>query len=73
MRRDFTYIGDIVEGSYAYWRCRNRWRRASRRLRSSIGNHTSIELETFISELERLSTCDQGVLTCSRATTHDYA
>jgi UDP-glucuronate 4-epimerase len=56
MRRDFTYIDDIVEGvarvvahppssaqgasaPYAIY---------------NIGNHTSVELETFIAELERL-------------------
>src|SRR5205823_602207 len=56
MRRDFTYIDDIVEGVA---------RVVSRPPSSAqggsapyaiynIGNHTSVELETFIAELERL-------------------
>jgi UDP-glucuronate 4-epimerase len=56
MRRDFTYIDDIVEGVVRVL-ARPPAASASIAARSAIyniGNHAAIELETFISELERL-------------------
>ena len=55
MQRDFTYIDDIVEGVV---RVLARPPAAASSVAPSaiynIGNHTAIELEAFISELERL-------------------
>jgi UDP-glucuronate 4-epimerase len=55
MQRDFTYIDDIVEGVV---RVLSRPPQATPEAAPSaiynIGNHTAVELETFISELERL-------------------
>jgi UDP-glucuronate 4-epimerase len=55
MQRDFTYIDDIVEGVV---RVLARPPAATSSVAPSaiynIGNHTAIELEAFISELERL-------------------
>ena len=56
MQRDFTYIDDIVEGVVRVL-SRPPVAAASSVAPSAIyniGNHTAIELETFISELERL-------------------
>ena len=56
MRRDFTYIDDIVEGVVRVL-ARPPVAAASSVAPSAIyniGNHTAIELEAFISELERL-------------------
>jgi UDP-glucuronate 4-epimerase len=56
MQRDFTYIDDIVEGVV---RVLSRppvpaMSSAAPSAIYNIGNHTAVELETFISELERL-------------------
>jgi UDP-glucuronate 4-epimerase len=56
MRRDFTYIDDIVEGVV---RVLSRppvpqSEGAAPSAIYNIGNHTAVELETFIGELERL-------------------
>ncbi|MDQ6917039.1 MAG: NAD-dependent epimerase/dehydratase family protein [Pseudomonadota bacterium] len=55
MRRDFTYVDDIVEGVV---RLLSRPPKASADAAPSaiynIGNHTAVEIETFIGELERL-------------------
>ena len=56
MQRDFTFIDDIVEGVVRVL-SRPPVAAASSVAPSAIyniGNHTAIELETFISELERL-------------------
>ena len=72
MQRDFTYIDDIVEGVV-----RVLARPPARPTASAapyaiynIGNHTAIELETFIGELERLLGRRRSANTCrcSRAT-----
>jgi UDP-glucuronate 4-epimerase len=56
MRRDFTYVDDIVEGVV---RVLTRPPAANEHERApyaiyNIGNHAAVELETFIAELERL-------------------
>ena len=56
MRRDFTYVDDIVEGVV---RVLTRPPAANEHERApyaiyNIGNHTAVELEAFIAELERL-------------------
>ena len=56
MQRDFTYIDDIVEGVVRVL-SRPPMAAASSVAPSAIyniGNHTAVELEAFISELERL-------------------
>jgi UDP-glucuronate 4-epimerase len=56
MRRDFTYIDDIVEGvSRVVSSPPDSTEAASAPYAIyNIGNHTAVELETFIAELERL-------------------
>jgi UDP-glucuronate 4-epimerase len=56
MRRDFTYIDDIVEGvARVVSRPPSSTQAASAPYAIyNIGNHTAVELETFIAELERL-------------------
>jgi UDP-glucuronate 4-epimerase len=56
MRRDFTYIDDIVEGvARVVSRPPNSTEAASGPYAIyNIGNHTAVELETFIAELERI-------------------
>ena len=56
MRRDFTYIDDIVEGvARVVSRPPSSAQAASAPYAIyNIGNHTAVELETFIAELERL-------------------
>jgi UDP-glucuronate 4-epimerase len=56
MRRDFTYVDDIVEGVVRVLRRvpeRDRETGAPHEI-FNIGNHDAIELETFIATLERL-------------------
>ena len=77
MRRDFTYVDDIVEGVVRVLR---RPPAATRRTRRyaiyNIGNHEAVELETFIATLERLlgrpadarSTCRCRPATSARPT-----
>jgi UDP-glucuronate 4-epimerase len=56
MQRDFTYIDDIVEGDVRVLALPPAPVTPSVAPAAiyNIGNHTAIELETFISELERL-------------------
>lgn len=55
MQRDFTYIDDIVEGVVRVLsRPPAAMSSAAPSAIYNIGNHTAVELETFISELERL-------------------
>jgi UDP-glucuronate 4-epimerase len=55
MRRDFTYVGDIVEGVVRVLDKppRDRWRWRPYAV-YNIGNHEAVELEFFITTLERL-------------------
>jgi UDP-glucuronate 4-epimerase len=55
MRRDFTYVDDIVEGVARLLSLPPQSSPASPpHALFNIGNHTAVELETFIAELERL-------------------
>jgi len=56
MRRDFTYVDDIAEGVTRVMRRPPSADPESGALHAiyNIGNHQSVELETFIGELERL-------------------
>ena len=56
MRRDFTYIDDIVEGVARVVSSPPSSTEAASAPYAmyNIGNHTAVELETFIAELERL-------------------
>jgi UDP-glucuronate 4-epimerase len=71
MRRDFTYVGDIVEGVV---RVLGKPARAdgdgAPYAVYNIGNHEAVELETFIAMLERLLGRTPSATTrrCSRAT-----
>jgi UDP-glucuronate 4-epimerase len=53
MRRDFTYVDDIVEGIVRVLRRPPPATGAPHAI-YNIGNHRAVELETFIAELERL-------------------
>ena len=55
MRRDFTYVDDIVEGVVRVLVCPPRAEDGDAAAAVyNIGNHESVELETFIATLERL-------------------
>jgi UDP-glucuronate 4-epimerase len=54
MKRDFTYIDDIVEGVVRVLALPPVGTSGAPAAIYNIGNHTAIELETFIAELERL-------------------
>ena len=54
MKRDFTYIDDIVEGVVRVLALPPVVASGAPAAVYNIGNHTAIELETFIAELERL-------------------
>jgi UDP-glucuronate 4-epimerase len=55
MRRDFTYVDDIVEGVVRVLRQPPSANASSApQTIYNIGNHEAVELETFIAELERL-------------------
>ena len=56
MRRDFTYVDDIVEGVVRVLRQPPAEDPATRAPHAiyNIGNHEAVELEAFIAELERL-------------------
>jgi len=55
MQRDFTYVDDIVEGVVrTLWRPPSGEAAAAPHAIYNIGNHTAVELETFIGCLEQL-------------------